>query len=200
MAAAAGLLALVMPGAEAVDGTLSVWHHGFRAQNFDQPFYQSIAGLDDWPANLGMLLTMAAGSVAVLAPAAWIAWRRRERGGRLVAVAVAVGAFCALLFAASVSHFPWDHWLLPLPLWLAVMLVTDLRGSRAEADPVVGPGLAGCESEFLALAEWTRERTPREALFLVPPDSFAPFRLYARRSVVVTLKEGTFYEAPAARR
>ncbi|MHC4861324.1 MAG: DUF6798 domain-containing protein, partial [Planctomycetota bacterium] len=45
---------------------------------------------------------------------------------------------------------------------------------------------------FLEVGRWCRAETPRDAVFLVPPEEFAPFRLYARRSVVVTRKEGGF--------
>lgn len=43
---------------------------------------------------------------------------------------------------------------------------------------------------FLDLCRWARSHTDREVLFLVPPERFAPFRIYAERALFVTFKDG----------
>jgi len=43
---------------------------------------------------------------------------------------------------------------------------------------------------FLELAAWARTQTPPDALFLGPPDAFPSFRVYARRALFVTFKDG----------
>lgn len=48
-------------------------------------------------------------------------------------------------------------------------------------------GLQGDDGGYLELAEWARENTPRDALFLVPPDEES-FRIHARRAIVVNFK------------
>jgi hypothetical protein len=55
---------------------------------------------------------------------------------------------------------------------------------------VVDPTLGEARERFLAVCRFAREQTPPDALYLVPPEQWAPFRVYARRSVAVTRKEG----------
>jgi len=55
---------------------------------------------------------------------------------------------------------------------------------------VVDPTSPTNREAFLAVCRFAREKTPEDARFLVPPEQWAPFRVYARRGVVVTRKEG----------
>jgi len=43
---------------------------------------------------------------------------------------------------------------------------------------------------FVATCRYVREHAPQDSTFLVPPERWAPFRVYARRGVAVTRKEG----------
>ena len=56
----------------------------------------------------------------------------------------------------------------------------------------VGPREGGelDKQAFLDLCRWARLHTDRDALFLVPPDRFASFRIYAQRALFVTFKDG----------
>jgi hypothetical protein len=65
----------------------------------------------------------------------------------------------------------------PLPPGLA---------ARAVSDPTIGAD----RDDFLAVCRFARGETPEGSLFLVPPENWGPFRVYARRGVVVTRKEG----------
>jgi uncharacterized membrane protein YjjB (DUF3815 family) len=55
---------------------------------------------------------------------------------------------------------------------------------------VPDPTSPAFRDDFLAVCRFARERTNEEARFLVPPEHWAPFRVYARRGVAVTRKEG----------
>jgi hypothetical protein len=48
-------------------------------------------------------------------------------------------------------------------------------------------GLEGDDPAYLELAAWAREHTPRDAVFVVPPDEES-FRVHARRAIVVNFK------------
>ena len=68
--------------------------------------------------------------------------------------------------------------MIPIPLWAPRLT------SSAEPSTALPP------EEFAQVTAWAQQ-TPRDALFLVPPDSFAQwFRPNAQRSVVVTYKDG----------
>lgn len=55
---------------------------------------------------------------------------------------------------------------------------------------VVDPTSPDNREAFLAVCRFAREETAEDALFLVPPEHWGPFRVYARRGVFVTRKEG----------
>lgn len=48
-------------------------------------------------------------------------------------------------------------------------------------------GLQGDDGGYLELAEWARKNTPKDAVFLVPPDEES-FRVHAQRAIVVNFK------------
>ena len=66
---------------------------------------------------------------------------------------------------------------------------------RASAAAGVLPASTGIPGEgdreaFLDLCRWAASQTPDDALFLSPPGAWASFRLYARRGLYVTFKDG----------
>jgi hypothetical protein len=65
----------------------------------------------------------------------------------------------------------------PLPSGLAARAVSD-------------PTTVADRYDFLAVCRFARAETPEGSLFLVPPENWGPFRVYARRGVIVTRKEG----------
>jgi hypothetical protein len=60
----------------------------------------------------------------------------------------------------------------------------------AERKDASDPSAPEVRGAFLAVCRAAREATPEDALFLVPPEGWGAFRLYARRGVAVTRKEG----------
>lgn len=58
--------------------------------------------------------------------------------------------------------------------------------SRAAPDPTSPAN----REAFLAVCRFARQSTPEDALFVVPPEHWAPFRAYACRGALVTRKEG----------
>jgi hypothetical protein len=54
------------------------------------------------------------------------------------------------------------------------------------------PRTPSATSDFLDLCRFVRTGTAEGALFLVPPEEFGAFRVYARRGIVVSRKEGGF--------
>jgi hypothetical protein len=55
---------------------------------------------------------------------------------------------------------------------------------------VVDPTSPATRDAFLATCRFAREQTAADALFVVPPEHWGPFRAYALRGVAVTRKEG----------
>jgi hypothetical protein len=55
---------------------------------------------------------------------------------------------------------------------------------------VADPSSPEARDAFLAVCRFARDATPPDKLFVVPPEQWGAFRLYARRGVVVTRKEG----------
>jgi len=62
-------------------------------------------------------------------------------------------------------------------------------GLVARAD-AADPSSPEARDAFLAVCRFARDATPPDKLFLVPPEQWGAFRVYARRGVVVTRKEG----------
>jgi hypothetical protein len=129
------------------------------------------------------IVLLASGGVAV-----WRAGRKRS-------VVVA-----AVLVAAAA----WGPWLLggvPIRGPLARLGRKLDRSSGVPYEPPAPPGLAvrkdvadpsspELRDAFLSVCSLARAATPEGALFLVPPEKWGPFRVYARRAVAVTRKEG----------
>lgn len=46
------------------------------------------------------------------------------------------------------------------------------------------------KNAFWDLCNWTVNNTPKNSLFLVPPDGFNSFRIYSKRGIVVSFKDG----------
>ncbi len=63
---------------------------------------------------------------------------------------------------------------------------SDLVPRPGTSDPTFGRDRDAC----LAVCRVAKDETPPGALFLVPPEHWGPFRVYARRGVAVTRKEG----------
>jgi hypothetical protein len=103
----------------------------------------------------------------------------------------AVAALAALLVVVSLA-FVTDVRLSRAPRWglLAVPAVGALALTLVNASPPVGVqvvGLQGDDQAYIELARWARDNTPKDALFLVPPDEES-FRVHARRAIVVNFK------------
>jgi hypothetical protein len=145
--AAAALLAVALPAADAWRGAAGAWLVAFRPRNLAQPFYRTIAGTDDVVASLRSMVWLAAGSAAALAPAAALARLRPRAGASRLALPAGVALASAGAFGLAAARFPWDDWLRPLPLWLALGLGAWLADfARARSDG------AGAERRVLRLA------------------------------------------------
>jgi hypothetical protein len=73
--------------------------------------------------------------------------------------------------------------------WASAVISSE---RRAVLGADVGPGENRelDKQAFLDLCNWARSYTDRDALFLMPPDRFASFRIYAQRALLVTFKDG----------
>jgi hypothetical protein len=102
-----------------------------------------------------------------------------------------VAALAALIVVVAIGHVTdvhlgrapsWHRLFVPLLVALALTAVTGAvpAGIRIQ-------GLAGDEPGYVELARWARDNTPKDALFLVPPDEES-FRVHARRAIVVNFK------------
>lgn len=120
------------------------------------------------PALLGFAL-----AVALLSPMAAVARERFASIAALIVLAAAPAAWRCL----DRRRIGWMAGL--------TALAGVLIGWRAVAGltmPLVTP-----DRDYLALCEWTRQNTPADAVFLVPPYEEA-FRWHARRAIVINWK------------
>lgn len=132
---------------------------------------------------------------------ALLAWR--GQAGRLVATG-AVALLCVAFVgpaAVRVVRGGGDRG----PFGTVVRKLVRDTGAAA-ARPSLPPGLVArttpgdpssprdpaATADFLDVCRFARTDAPDDALFLVPPEEFGAFRVYARRGVVVTRKEGGF--------
>jgi hypothetical protein len=128
------------------------------------------------------------GFLALIPAAALLGSLFAHRGlrlGRLIASAVVL----LLLFTGAFQN----HWferggrrLFGRPPPLAPPAPPRPRGGELAGRPEAD------RAAYLAFAGRCRRETPHDALFLVPPEDFSHFRLYARRSLVVDRKSGGF--------
>lgn len=153
---------------------------------------------------------IAGGAVAPLRP---FQFARFERFADLAAIVVLAGGALAAWRARRQVALAGAAVLAAVALWGPDVLGDDAgRGPlgragraidrRAGVPPVppppaelasrgsVDPTSAADRDDFLAVCRFAREATDAGALFLVPPENWGPFRVYARRSAVVTRKEG----------
>jgi uncharacterized protein DUF6798 len=133
-------------------------------------------------ADLAAIVLVAGGAVA--------AWRARRH------VALVAAAALAALAVAGPGVLGDDAG--RGPVGRLGRAIDRRAGVPAEPPPPPGLAVRGApdptagrdRGDFLAVCRFAREATPEGALFLVPPENWGPFRVYARRGVVVTRKEG----------
>jgi hypothetical protein len=104
-----------------------------------------------------------------------------------------------LLSCVAVAWLLWDHWRRRGYVVAALAGVAVIAGTIAISSGLLAPptwrrplglklaGLQGDDAGYLELAKWARENTPKDAVFLVPPDEES-FRVHARRAIVVNFK------------
>jgi hypothetical protein len=98
---------------------------------------------------------------------AWLLWDANPRTRRYAAGALLVVAAGAAAIAASTGLLAPPTLRSPIGLKVA--------------------GLQGDDPAYVALAVWARDNTPRDAVFLVPPDEES-FRVRGRRAIVINYK------------
>jgi hypothetical protein len=134
-----GLLCLAMPADEAGLGVLGSWAYAGSSEVRGLGYFGWSAGVDRPLTYLAALARASGVQLAVLAPAAGLAWvlRRWPRAAPWVALAAS-----AALAAFLASRWPSREWLAlarPLPLWtlalLAASVVALWRARRGEQDP-----------------------------------------------------------------
>jgi hypothetical protein len=72
----------------------------------------------------------------------------------------------------------------------ATTFVSSETTAALSADAGLRGGGEPDKQAFLDLCRWAQVHTDHDALFLVPPDGFASFRIYAQRALFVTFKDG----------
>jgi hypothetical protein len=104
-----------------------------------------------------------------------------------------------LLSCVAVAWLLWDHWRRRGYVVVALGAVAGVAGVVATSSGLLAPptlrsplgvklaGLEGDSAGYRELASWARENTPKDAIFLVPPDEES-FRVHARRAIVVNFK------------
>ena len=102
-----------------------------------------------------------------------------------------VAALGALLVVVALA-FITDVRLNRPPRWvlLALATITALGVTAVNRAASVGvrlEGLQGDNEGYVELARWAGRHTPKDALFLVPPDEES-FRVHARRAIVINFK------------
>lgn len=90
----------------------------------------------------------------------------------------------ALASAAEVRGRPIGWMVMPS---LVIFVVGLLGVAHRKTGGIMIDGLSGDESDYRSLGVWARDNTPKDAVFLVPPDEES-FRLHARRAIVVNFK------------
>jgi len=104
-----------------------------------------------------------------------------------------------LLSCIAVAWLLWDHWRRRACVVAALVVTAVAAGAVALSSGLLAPptwrsplglklaGLQGDDAGYRELAEWARENTLKDAVFLVPPDEES-FRVHARRGIVVNFK------------
>jgi hypothetical protein len=104
-----------------------------------------------------------------------------------------------LLSCVAVAWLLWDHWRRRTYVVAGLLTAAVAAGAVAVSSGLLAPptlrsplglklaGLQGDDAGYRELAEWARENTPKDAVFLVPPDEES-FRVHARRAIVVNFK------------
>jgi hypothetical protein len=102
---------------------------------------------------------------------------------------VRVGWLFMLLAVASIAVMVPIPWRYARGLYLAMALTAAAFLLNAGTNPlgVRVSGLEGDDRDYRAVAEWARDHTPVDAVFVVPPDEES-FRLRGRRAIVVNFK------------
>jgi hypothetical protein len=129
---ALALLSTAMPFSQALRGMLGPWSAMLSPAYARSSFQLQVMGLDEPGENLAALLRVAAGSVALLVAAAFLA-RAVATSGRARRIAPPV-LLVVTGVALAVAPVPWPDVLRPLPLillgWIAILVA---RLGRAEA-------------------------------------------------------------------
>ncbi len=99
----------------------------------------------------------------------------------------------AMLVAVSLSAVVWTPWLRrgARALLGRAPPPAALSPDRPRSGELTGRSAAD-RLDYLALCRWTRDELPSDARVIVPPEDYSHFRLYARRSIVVSRKDGGF--------